>query len=292
MPLLNLLLISLVISLASLFGAASCHAAAPDDTAASLDQPLLDRRYDQVAYLMTHNAMSNRSEGWLFPNQSHGLTQQLNAGVRGLMLDVHTVNSQPYLVHNKPWLGKRPLVEGLREIARFMESNPQSVLTIIFESYVPAKSVQQAFRDAKLLDSLHQQKRPAPWPTLRQMIRSGKRLVVFTDRGGGEWPGYHGVWTFCQETHFSVRKVADFSYRRNRGQASNGLMILNHFLTNPIATTRLAQQANRSDVLLPRMRSCLAETERYPNFIVVDFYEIGDTHKTVQQFNRGRNESP
>ncbi len=288
MPLLNLLFISLV----SLSGAACCYAASPAGTTPSHDQQLLDRRYDQVAHLMTHNAMSNRAEGWLFPNQSHGLTQQLDAGVRGLMLDVHTVNGQPYLVHNKPLLGKRPLVEGLREIARFMESNPQSVLTIIFESYVPAKSVQQAFRDAKLLDSLHQQKRPDPWPTLRQMIRSGKRLVVFTDRGGGEWPGYHGVWTFCQETHFSVRKVADFSYRRNRGQASNGLMILNHFLTNPIATTRLAQQANRSDVLLPRMRACLAGTERYPNFIVVDFYEIGDTHKTVQQFNRGRGESP
>lgn len=288
MPLLNLLFIFL----ASLYGAACCCAASPADTAASHDQQLLDRRYDQIAHLMTHNAMSNRAEGWLFPNQSHGLTQQLDAGVRGLMLDVHTVNGQPYLVHNKPWLGKRPLVEGLREIARFMKSHPQAVLTIIFESYVPAKSVQQAFRDAKLLDSLHQQQRQAPWPTLRQMIRSGKRLVVFTDRGGGEWPGYHGVWTFCQETHFSVRKVADFSYRRNRGQASNGLMILNHFLTNPVATTRLAQQANRSDVLMPRMRSCLAKTEHYPNFIVVDFYEIGDTPKTIEQFNRRSVESP
>jgi hypothetical protein len=287
-PLPNLLLIFL----AGLYGAAYSHAASPGDTAPSRDQQLLDRRYDQVAHLMTHNAMSNRAEGWLFPNQSHGLTHQLNAGVRGLMLDVHTVNGQPYLVHNKPLLGKRPLVEGLREIARFMKSHPQSILTIIFESYVPAKSVQQAFRDAQLLDSLHQQQHQVPWPTLRQMIRNGKRLVVFTDRGGGEWPGYHGVWTFCQETHFSVKKVADFSYRRNRGQASNRLMILNHFLTNPVATTRLAQQANRSDVLLPRLRSCLAEAERYPNFIVVDFYEIGDTPKTVDQFNRRSGESP
>ena len=33
------------------------------------DRALLDRRYDQVTVLMTHNAMSNRAEGWLFPNQ-------------------------------------------------------------------------------------------------------------------------------------------------------------------------------------------------------------------------------
>ncbi|MEC9001873.1 MAG: hypothetical protein VX644_00760, partial [Planctomycetota bacterium] len=160
MPLLNLLFIFL----ASLYGAACCYAASPADTAASHDQQLLDRRYDQIAHLMTHNAMSNRAEGWLFPNQSHGLTQQLDAGVRGLMLDVHTVNGQPYLVHNKPWLGKRPLVEGLREIARFMKSHHQAVLTIILESYLPAKSVQQAFRDAKLLYSLHQKQRQPPSP--------------------------------------------------------------------------------------------------------------------------------
>jgi hypothetical protein len=282
----------LFLAFASLHGAASCNAEPAGDADPSHDQQLLDRRYDQVAHLMTHNAMSNRAEGWLFPNQSYGLTRQLNDGVRGLMLDVHALDGQPYLIHNKPLLGKRPLVEGLQEIGRFMQSHPQAIVTIIFESYVPAKSVQQAFRDAKLLGSLHHQQRHAAWPTLRQLVNTGKRLVVFTDSGGGEWPGYHGVWTFCQETHFSVKKVTDFTYRRNRGQASNRLMILNHFLTNPVATTRLAQQANRSDVLRPRMRSCLAETERYPNFIVVDFYEIGDTRKTVDQFNLRSKASP
>ncbi len=280
------------IFLASLHGAASCNATSPGDASPSHDRQLLARRYDQVAHLMTHNAMSNRAEGWLFPNQSYGLTRQLNDGLRGLMLDVHTLDGQPYLVHNKPLLGKRPLLEGLQEIGRFMQSHPQAVVTIIFESYVPAKSVQQAFRDARLLGSLHHQQRHAPWPTLGQLVNTGKRLVVFTDRGGGEWPGYHGVWTFCQETHFSVKKVTDFSYRRNRGQASNTLMILNHFLTNPIATTRLAQQANRIDVLLPRMRSCQPETEHFPNFLVVDFYEIGNTRKTVDQFNLRSKASP
>ncbi|HAB10683.1 MAG TPA: hypothetical protein DCE47_03210, partial [Planctomycetaceae bacterium] len=62
------------------------------------DTALLDRRFDEVTVLMTHNAMSNRAEGWLFPNQNHGLTRQLKDGVRGLMLDVHLVGGRPHLV--------------------------------------------------------------------------------------------------------------------------------------------------------------------------------------------------
>lgn len=249
---------------------------------------LLDRRYDQAAYLVTHNAMSNRAEGWLFPNQSFGLTRQLAEGVRGLMLDVHTVNGRPYLVHNKPLLGKRPLLEGLKEIARFLKSHPQAVVTIIFESYVPSKAMRQAFRDAGLLALLHHQQRKDAWPTLKTMIKRKKQLVVFTDRGGGDWPGYHDVWSFCQETHFSVKRVADFSYRRNRGRADNGLMILNHFLTNPIASPSLARRANAASILEPRVLKCQAATRYFPNFIVVDFYEIGAARRIVKRLNESQ----
>jgi len=254
----------------------------------SADQQLLTLRYDQVACLVTHNAMSSQAEGWFFPNQSHGLDRQLEDGVRGLMLDVHTIEGQPWLVHNRPILGKRLLVDALRDIARFMKSEPQAVVTIIFESYVPSKSVQQAFRQAALLDHVHQQKRRDAWPTLNSMVQTGKRLVVFTDRGGGEWPGYHAVWDHCQETHFSVRSVREFSYRRNRGQAQNSLLILNHFLTAPIASRSLAKQANAAEVLSPRIRECEAETGRFPKFIAVDFHDIGQTVRTVRQFNLAR----
>ena len=253
---------------------------------------LLRRRYDQVAYLVSHNAMSNRDDGWLFPNQTHGITRQLKDGVRGLMLDVHDVSGQPYLVHSKAILGKRKLVDGLREIGRFLERDSRAVVTIIFESYVSAQSIQDAFRDAGLLESLHPQTPNQPWPTLQQMITTGKRLVVFTDRGGGSWPGYHDVWAFCQETHFSVKRVSDFTYRRNRGQASNPLMILNHFLTNPVAAPRLARLANATDTLGPRIRGCQENTGRFPNFIVVDFHEIGNTPATVEQFNYQHNPAP
>jgi hypothetical protein len=51
---------------------------------------LCDRPIDQIALAATHNSMSAASEpGWLFANQRSGLTDQLEAGIRGLLIDMH-----------------------------------------------------------------------------------------------------------------------------------------------------------------------------------------------------------
>lgn len=50
---------------------------------------LCQRRYDEVSYVTTHNAMSAADEpGWYLAEQPHGLTSQLDGGVRAAMIDV------------------------------------------------------------------------------------------------------------------------------------------------------------------------------------------------------------
>jgi hypothetical protein len=51
---------------------------------------LCDRPLDRVAFLGTHNSMAAASEpGWLFAAQEDGITAQLRAGVRALLIDTH-----------------------------------------------------------------------------------------------------------------------------------------------------------------------------------------------------------
>ena len=53
-------------------------------------EDLCDRPYDQVAIPATHNSMSGASyPGYLFAQQEGGISDQLAAGVRGLMIDAH-----------------------------------------------------------------------------------------------------------------------------------------------------------------------------------------------------------
>ncbi|MBE0609441.1 MAG: hypothetical protein IH609_08680 [Dehalococcoidia bacterium] len=51
---------------------------------------LCDRRLDEVAFVATHNSMSAAEEpGWYFASHTRGIADQLDDGVRGLLIDVY-----------------------------------------------------------------------------------------------------------------------------------------------------------------------------------------------------------
>ena len=51
---------------------------------------LCDRPIDEVVFAATHNSMSNVDmTNWMFPQQNGSIKRQLQAGIRGLLIDVH-----------------------------------------------------------------------------------------------------------------------------------------------------------------------------------------------------------
>lgn len=257
-------------------------------TACNGSAALCGRRYDQVAYATTHNAMSSEEDRFASPNQRHGVTRQLRDGVRGLMLDVHPYQGAAWLCHGTCLAGRRLLVEGLCDIAGFLDRDPGAVVTLIVENYVDARTLETAFRAVGLTDDVHTQPRGAPWPTLGEMARANRRLVVFTERDeGAAVPWVHYVWSWAQENPFSARAPSDLDCRPNRGNAANPLFILNHFLTNPLASPELAGMVNHNPALASHAALCRRERLRLPNFVAVDFYDIGDLFPVVDSLNAG-----
>lgn len=250
-------------------------------------EALCARRYTDVAYATTHNAMSSAEDRFLGPNQMYGVPRQLRDGVRGLMLDAHPFEGDTWLCHGACQLGRKRLAEGLCDIGRYLDQDPGAVVTILFESYASAADVARAFGEAGLLDDVYAQRADAPWPTLGEMAAQNRRLVVFTDRDGGAMPWYHDVWRWAQETPFSTTAPGDLDCRTNRGDSGNPLFILNHFLTNPIGSRALAETVNHNPFLLDRARRCQRERVRLPNFVTVDFYDVGDVLATTAALNAG-----
>ncbi|MFO0560096.1 MAG: hypothetical protein U0269_18925 [Polyangiales bacterium] len=247
---------------------------------------LCDRRYDQVAYTTTHNAFSVDAEGFGAPNQSRSMRRQLDDGVRAMMLDVYSNLGRTFLCHGTCALGRRLLADGLCEITKFLDENPNEVVSIIFESYVPAAEVERAFVESELIERVRPQQAGAPWPTLRAMIEADQRVVVFTDRDGGARPWYLNVWAHAWETPFSARTPMDLdTCAMNRGDRANPLFIFNHFLTNPLASRELAQTVNFNPLLIDRARRCQRETSAMPNFVTVDYYDIGDALSATRTLN-------
>jgi len=246
---------------------------------------LCDRRYDEVSYATTHNANSNAEEGFTGPNQQYGVARQLADGVRGLMLDTHYDAGTVMLCHAFCSLGKKPLLATLVEIREFLEREPYEIVSIIFESYVSAADTGAAFAAAGLLPYVHAQGVADPWPTLREMIAADRRLVVFTDSGGGTYPWYHHVWNYAFETHYSFSTPASLSCTPNRGNPANRLFILNHFLTQVFGSRALAEQINHNPLFVDRANACAAANAALPNFVTVDFHDIGDTFAVVRSLN-------
>lgn len=234
------------------------------------------RRLDQVVFPTTHNAMATREERFSAANQRHTMRRQMDDGVRGLMLDAHRWMGDVWLCHGACAVGARRLAEGLCDIGQFLDAHPEEVLVLILESYINGAELEGAMREAGMLDALHVQREGEAWPTLGAMIASGRRVVVLDDSADPTRPWDLPVWRFAQETPFSAERPADLDCRMNRGSSNNGLFILNHFLTAPIAFESLAEQVNHNPFLVERARRCRRERGRLPNFVTVDFYEIGD----------------
>ncbi|MCF8465609.1 MAG: phosphatidylinositol-specific phospholipase C domain-containing protein, partial [Flavobacteriales bacterium] len=251
---------------------------------------LCDKRFNQVAYLTTHNAFNAGDDGFTLPNQTHGLTQQLAEGVRALMLDVYDEGGVATVYHGFSFLGTATLETNLTEIKDFLDANPNEVVCILFETYISANMMDTAMTQVGLKPMLHAQVLGEPWPTLQEMIEANKRLVFFSDHNnaqqGQDW--YHYMWDFAVETDFDNNAQTDFSCAFNRGQATNDLFILNHFLTDATFSTGVIEQAqliNQFDNFYNRIIGCQAEHQKFVNFPTVDFYEVGQTLQVVDSVN-------
>ena len=256
--------------------------------------------YDDVRNITTHNAMSNAADGWLGPNQSVDVPSQLAAGVRGLMLDTYRAGDlngigspqvpgvdpdTPYLCHVYCSLGSQPLVEGLAEIRTYLDSDPGAVVTLILESYLDHEPTAAAFGAAGLTRYAYTHP-GGPWPTLGAMIDAGDRLVVLQDRAvDPAHPWLMNVWQHSFETHFSAAAPSDFSCADNRGEPSNDLFILNHFLTQVFGSPALAAQVNGNPFLIDRAIECEGFHGTAATFVTVDFFEIGDVAAAVATLN-------
>jgi hypothetical protein len=302
---------------------------------------LCNRPLNDVAFAATHNSMASVTiPSWLFGQQDGTIEQQLNDGIRGLLIDtyygipvkngVRTDTSslpkrelavrevgekavtaaerirsrlgsrkvgarQIYLCHTFCELGSVTLSATLTDLRTYLISNPGAVVIIINQDEgVSPADIQRAFTQAGLLDLVYD----GPFdrfPTLRQMIDSGRRLVVMAENDAGEISWYPLAYRdTLQETPFRFTNAAQLtqpaqladSCRDNRGPASAPLFLVNHWIdTSPVPQASTAAVVNAHAALLQRAETCRRLRHRLPNLVAVDFYKRGDVFGVVRALN-------
>lgn len=299
---------------------------------------LCERRFDEVAYISTHNSMATASDPrWYIPEQTPSIEGQLDDGARSLLVDVwpgypttdgrvatarsayaeakatleaelgvETVaaglrvidavsTSTPdgpealYMCHGLCELGARQLQSSMAAVKTWLDTHPDEVLSIVIEDHAPAAQIGQTIVDSGL--SVYATAPPAAgtrWPTLREMITSGKRLYIMLEEGegGAEFPWLANAFdALVQDTPYTYDSVASLqTCAANRGPSDAPLFLLNHWLSGFGQLVTNARLANAADVLGVRAQACATERQ-LPNFVAVNYADIGDVRAVVDRLN-------
>jgi hypothetical protein len=192
-----------------------------------------------------------------------------------------------YLCHTVCELGAEPLGAELATIAAFLEAHPRTFLALVMEDYVPAARIAAAFRAAGLARLAAKLPRRAPLPTLGHLLGEGKRLVVFSEKGGGEPAWYMPAFSYIQDTPLGAHRPDQLSCARFRGDADSPLLLINHWIPPFPPSPRLNAAIGRATFLRHRVRSCLRERGFAGAIVAVDFYERTAVVRVARELNGG-----
>jgi hypothetical protein len=192
-----------------------------------------------------------------------------------------------YLCHGFCELGAMPFVQALEEMKDFLVENPNEVVIIVIQDEgVKPVDVAVCFAKSGLDKFVYRGSVEPPWPTLREMIESDERVLVFAENNAEGVPWYHPVFDVFQETPYGFKTPEEFSNKPNRGGKTGSMLLMNHWIeTTPAPLPSNAEIVNAYDFLLQRARACRKERGMIPNLVAVDFYRTGDLIRVVRKLN-------
>ncbi|XP_058081502.1 PI-PLC X domain-containing protein At5g67130 [Magnolia sinica] len=265
--------------------------------------------FNKYAFLTTHNAYAIDGEPShtgvprvTFTNQEDTVTQQLNNGVRALMLDTYDFEDDVWLCHSNggechSYTAFEPALDTLKEIEAFLSANPTEIVTLILEDYVQAPNgLTKVFNDSGLskywFPMSNMPLNGQDWPLVSDMVAKNQRLLVFTSiKSKEQTEGIAYQWNYMVENQYGNGGMNAGSCPNRAESApltdtSKSLVLVNYFQSIPIK--QLACGHNSAD-LINMLHTCYgAAANRWANFVAVDYYkrsEGGGSFQAVDTLN-------
>jgi hypothetical protein len=261
-------------------------------------EELCARRFDEVAFAGTHNSYSNTDEGFGAPGQTHSVSRQLHDGIRVLHFEVMSwddVSTDAGAIisvcHGLCEIGQREFASEMRDVAKFLDANQNEVVVLLLERAdhtVTADDLGNAIVDAGLSSRVRIQADGESWPTLGVLLDGGTPVIaLLDDTSGSSYAWLLPRWEWTYETPWNNLTPADFARcGADRGQEGNSLYVVDTYLEDEIIpTAKHAQLINYDPFFIDRIWTCRESQQRIPNFVMINFYEVGDVFHAVDVLN-------
>jgi hypothetical protein len=261
----------------------------------------LTKPFNEYSWVTTHN--DNRN----------ALRAQLDRGVRGFMLDLHPGNlggeADIYLCHTAGQgtcdvRRHMKFTDALNDVfLPFLRGHPSAVVTLLLASQVERANLSHALEHVPgladwVLDPAAYSA-SSTWPTLKQMIADGRRLVILTDRQAGNYVAQgkniavlgaslwenQNYWDFGVTTSESEWRCPSRWSRHYPSVAATGftqwprLFVMDHFDSWGATANHAGERDFNLSWLERRVDLQCASTlgERpAPNFLAIDLNQNGD----------------
>ncbi|OOQ81962.1 hypothetical protein PEBR_40928 [Penicillium brasilianum] len=264
------------------------------------------RNYSNITMVAAHNSPFVR-KGNAAANQALDVTAQLDDGIRMLQFQTHYQNGTMMLCHTScDILNVGTLEAYLTTVAQWMRKNPYDVVTILIGNYdyVSPENFTAPVEASGLLDMAYSPpKIPMgldDWPTLSEMILTGKRAVFFMDYQANQTavPWLMDEFSQVWETPFSPTdanfpctvqrppSLSDKDAKSRMYMANHNLNLELSFgsLSLLIPNTAVISQTNAvngNGSLGWMAENCTRDWTRPPNFLLVDYYNYGNFNGSV-----------
>ena len=251
-------------------------------------------------------------------NQVLSVEDQLTAGVRFLQSQTHMNIFDTFsMCHTDCMLNDAgPVKNYLSTVKKWMDSHPTDIITLLLTNgdFVDVSKFDDAFKGADLdkyafvPDTTPDPLPMSDWPTLGELIASGKRLVVFTDYGAEvtKVPYVLNEFKYFFETPYNVTdpNFAQCKLDRPPGASPDGRMyLMNHFLNDDAGLLGDIFSPN-SDIQVPntdkisqtnaatgkgsvgaQVNLCTETYGRKPNLVLLNFFNKGDAFAAQDAMN-------
>ncbi|XP_058194206.1 PI-PLC X domain-containing protein At5g67130-like [Rhododendron vialii] len=267
--------------------------------------------FNKYAFLTTHDAHASTAFQYTVKGGRYqigtaskdSVTQQLNSGVRALMLNVFNKTEDVWLCqkcdkHDEYPNDKSPALGLFQEVEEFLTSNPSEVVTLFLKDEVETPNGLAKLFDATGLTKymLPLSKMPrygGDWPRVRDMVAANQRLVVFSSaktKEESEGIGYQG--NFVVEYQYGSQGMDPWMCAKRDGlspleKKSKSLVLLNYLLP-PRGFRRYGEKISK-DLMLNAIRLCRTiDSHNWANFIDVDYdrgIDVGPAFQAVDFLN-------